>query len=258
MSGQLPLLGASTISVNNAKGRAQRVAVGLASRDYDKAFDEYRAMPTDETKAAYIDTLLLVLNGRMQDTWPIMYDALRIAKEYRYQEDDPGFEEYIKKKLGMNLRTWRDLEQTYQYARRVDPELFTQPFNTAKRNAEKPGDMDEREIGIGKPGPGRGNKTVDNRQPFYSETGGTSAAYLTARIARDRPDILAKMKAGEYKSVRKAAIDAGIIDPEKSKRFQVPTDPEAAGAYLAKHVDEEWLDCMISAFSEAHHDRCPD
>jgi hypothetical protein len=40
---------------------------------------------------------------------------------------------------------------------------------------------------------------------------GNSAEYLVARIARDRPDILEKMKAGEYRSVRQGAIDAGII-----------------------------------------------
>jgi len=34
---------------------------------------------------------------------------------------------------------------------------------------------------------------------------GTNADYLTARIARDRPDILDGMKAGEYTSVRAAA-----------------------------------------------------
>jgi hypothetical protein len=33
---------------------------------------------------------------------------------------------------------------------------------------------------------------------------GTSAEYYTARIARDRPDILEEMKAGKYKSVRAA------------------------------------------------------
>ena len=35
--------------------------------------------------------------------------------------------------------------------------------------------------------------------------------YLVARIARDRPDILERMKAGEFASVREAAREAGII-----------------------------------------------
>ncbi len=37
---------------------------------------------------------------------------------------------------------------------------------------------------------------------------------LTARIARDRPDVLERMKAGEFRSVRAAAIEAGIVKPE--------------------------------------------
>lgn len=40
---------------------------------------------------------------------------------------------------------------------------------------------------------------------------GTHSDRLTARIARDRPDILKRMKAGEFKSVRAAAIEAGIV-----------------------------------------------
>jgi hypothetical protein len=80
---------------------------------------------------------------------------------------------------------------------------------------------------------------------------GNNAAYLTARIARDRPDILEDMKQGKYKSVRAAAIDAGIIDPEKTKRHQLPTDPTAAGRYLAYRVDKEWmLECVDSFMRE--------
>jgi hypothetical protein len=41
---------------------------------------------------------------------------------------------------------------------------------------------------------------------------GHAANYLARRIARDRPDILQEMKDGKYRSVRQAAIAAGIID----------------------------------------------
>ncbi len=43
--------------------------------------------------------------------------------------------------------------------------------------------------------------------------GGTTADYLTARIARDRPDILDRMKEGEFPSVRAAAKEAGLVYP---------------------------------------------
>ncbi len=39
----------------------------------------------------------------------------------------------------------------------------------------------------------------------------TDPDYLTARIARDRPDILARMKAGIFPSVRAAAKAAGLL-----------------------------------------------
>lgn len=52
-------------------------------------------------------------------------------------------------------------------------------------------------------------------------TYGTHGDYLVARIARDRPDILERMKRGEYRSFRRAAIDAGIIKeiPEDDRRL---------------------------------------
>jgi hypothetical protein len=40
---------------------------------------------------------------------------------------------------------------------------------------------------------------------------GRGADYLTARIARDRPDVLKRMEAGEFSSVRQAAIAAGVV-----------------------------------------------
>ena len=57
------------------------------------------------------------------------------------------------------------------------------------------------------PGPGRGHTT----KPHEKAKAGNRSDYLVARIARDRPDILARMKTGEFASVREAARAAGII-----------------------------------------------
>jgi hypothetical protein len=43
---------------------------------------------------------------------------------------------------------------------------------------------------------------------------GTDADYLVARLKRDFPAIFARMEAGEFRSVRAAALEAGIIKPE--------------------------------------------
>ncbi len=51
--------------------------------------------------------------------------------------------------------------------------------------------------------------SADDKGNIITFTRGTNPDYLTARIARDRPDILERMKAGEYKSVRAAARKDG-------------------------------------------------
>ncbi len=65
------------------------------------------------------------------------------------------------------------------------------------------------------PGPGRGKKLP----PKQRAQSGNRSQYLVNRIARDRPDILARMKAGEFAYVRQAAIAAiaaGIITEGRS------------------------------------------
>ena len=128
-------------------------------------------------------------------------------------------------------------------------DLDAEARDRVKRFAENATPLNGHEYGNGMAGPGRGNKTDDNYNVFSGN--GTDSEYLTARIARDRPDILERMKAGEYRSVRSAAIDAGIIDPEKTKRYQLPTDPTKAGKYLAERVDAEWMLACYDAFMKA-------
>ncbi len=61
---------------------------------------------------------------------------------------------------------------------------------------------------------GAGQRTAHDL-PSYR--GGNSAEYLVARIARDRPDILEKMRRGDYEYVRRAAIEAGIVTPRERR-----------------------------------------
>lgn len=60
------------------------------------------------------------------------------------------------------------------------------------------------------PGPATQEEKAANDKQLITSRGPT-ADYLTARIARDRPDVLERMKAGEFPSVRQAGIAAGIV-----------------------------------------------
>ncbi len=79
-----------------------------------------------------------------------------------------------------------------------------------------------------------------------AQDGGTSANYLTARIARDRPDILERMQAGEYPSVRAAALDAGIVRP----RISIPSDVDGAARALARKFTIEELHRLVELLAE--------
>ncbi len=66
---------------------------------------------------------------------------------------------------------------------------------------------------------GRGRIRCVDSTPIQRSS--TNADYLTARIARDHPDILEQMKDGKYKSVRAAAKEAGIVN-ERKQRMRKP------------------------------------
>ncbi len=74
-----------------------------------------------------------------------------------------------------------------------------QDRKTAQARAQQPATL----FDVGRP-------TVEQQEEINGSVttinGDRGATYLTARIARDRPDILERMQAGEYKSGRVGAL----------------------------------------------------
>ena len=58
-----------------------------------------------------------------------------------------------------------------------------------------------------------------------SGTNGNHSEYLAARLARDSPETLEQVKAGDFSSIRAAAVSAGIIKPRKQFAVTPTTDP---------------------------------
>ena len=90
-------------------------------------------------------------------------------------------------------------------------------------------------------------RQVKGSNTTNSIEGDRGADYLTARIARDRPDILERMKIGEYTSVRSAALEAGIVKP----RVSVATNPESFARAALKYLDEDQVERLIELLGEA-------
>jgi hypothetical protein len=93
-----------------------------------------------------------------------------------------------------------------------------------------------------------GNSRSNNDKTYSPATHGTNSAYLTARIARDRPDVLARMQAGEFRSVRAAAIEAGIITP--TPRLNLPADIPGLARALCRRLSTDDLAALIVALKE--------
>lgn len=70
---------------------------------------------------------------------------------------------------------------------------------------------------------------------------GASSTYLARRLLRDNPEIFERLEAGEFSSVRAAALEAGIVKPT----FTCPLEPRRAARLIAKHFSGEQLTQLI-------------
>lgn len=80
---------------------------------------------------------------------------------------------------------------------------------------------------------------------------GNSADYLTARIKRDHPEVFERMKAGEFTSVRQAALAAKIVKPT----FTCPIDPERAANLILKHFELKNVKTLIQLLNSGISNR---
>jgi hypothetical protein len=76
-----------------------------------------------------------------------------------------------------------------------------------------------------------------------SKRGTNSASYLVARLKRDHPEIAAMLAAGGFRSVRAAAIAAGLVAAPTAlddlRRMWRRASPEEQAAFLAEATESE-------------------
>lgn len=94
------------------------------------------------------------------------------------------------------------------------------------------------EIGNGRADESRGDNITSTER-------GTSQTYLLRRLARDAPEVLERVKSGEFKSARAAAIEAGIIKPVPTVRLV--SDINVIAAKLCQHLTPEQRHALAEA-----------
>jgi hypothetical protein len=94
---------------------------------------------------------------------------------------------------------------------------------------------------------GNGRKDESRGDKITSTDRGTSQRYLLQRLARDAPDILERVKTGEIKSARAAAIEAGIITAFPSIALK---DPVHAAQRMLDRKGQAWCLQLLEELSE--------
>ena len=106
------------------------------------------------------------------------------------------------------------------------------------------------------PGPEGFAKAGDNQHSLGCDVvtarsqgdGGNSAAYLAARLKKaGRDDLLEQVKTGEIRSVRAAAIKAGIVKDVPTVRMN---DPTKAAQSIVSRMGEDWAAHLAAAITE--------
>jgi len=105
------------------------------------------------------------------------------------------------------------------------------------------------EIGNGRPDESR--VAIRHSKPA-NQVSSDSWDRILPRLARDAPKVLDRVKSGEIKSARAAAIEAGIIKPVPTVRL-VP-DPARAAASIVERMDRAWCVALATAIAERLRD----
>ena len=198
-------------------------------------------------------TFFLAINKILDNDYYKQYEDPRHGEVFTFK----SLRDFVVHPEGLDIPDWTPFMKALQaqdngsaakdlYWRMVRLDAMLDPL---VGSSESPPVIPVQDIGIskGKAGPGRGNKRGDGITRFPVEGKGTSRSYLLGRLARDAPDILERVKAGEIKSARAAAIEAGIITPFPSIALKDPA--HAAQRMLAKK-GQAWCLQLLEELSE--------
>jgi hypothetical protein len=232
--------------------------------------EKFHRFNSDEARSAYAHRWVEIAAGTLNKAWPILYELLRLVRDRELYRNPrcaempelklrsyASFEEYFEERVKQPFSTWAELESTYQFVTQYAPDLLAETFEKAKEQVREVQARAEEAKPLAKPGrPTNEEVTARAEAPLplqehhgqpktekpddvrFSETRqdyGNSADYLTARIARDAPEVLEEMKAGQHASVRSAAKKAGLVKPE----LRCVAKVQNVAAAIRKHFTPE-------------------
>lgn len=235
-----------------AKGNVKAVqftSKTVSNQSYRDILGEFNRFTSDEARAAFAKTWIFKASLALDETWPVLYELLRLVQERKlFLRDDPisktpgypDFKSFFEATLKKPFTQWAELESTYHFVNANCPEVLGKPYTEARktlaaRAAEVKPLANHGEFG-------RGRKRDDNGMPI--SRGSNSSEYLLARIKRDRPDLIPEIGEGKkYPSVRSAAQAAGIA--VGNRQVYMSSDPSIAAKKLLSSFDAAYIDELV-------------
>ena len=246
-------------------GRGVLRAARYAPRRVEEAITEYKRLNTRGARIAFADHWIGLWARDFDEAWPLLYELLHLVEEEGLYKDPrrvgptaagsehgnvrgyDSFAEYFEDRVSRPFGTWAELESTYRYVEIHKPELFGNAYGDVVKRL----DALERELAAGKTINAAGNHHpepgVDIIHTRTKHGGGTSAEYNLRRLVRDHPDVAARLKTGEFRSVHAAARAAGIAHRVLSIRLD---DPASAARSLIRNAEVEFLQALVSELQE--------
>jgi hypothetical protein len=184
-------------------------------------------------------TFFMSINRILDEGFYREYFDPRLEKTFSF----PGLLEFVTDREGLDISDWVPFMKALRaqddgsaakdlYWRMVGIDSRLDPF-TAQACAAQP--LTQRgEIGKGRVPENR--MAIGQSKPA-ERLSSNSQERILRRLARDRPDVLERVKTGEIKSARAAAIEAGIITPFPSLQLK---DPSPTAQKLLAKKGKEW------------------
>ena len=230
---------------DNLAGRSSGMAVPTPELIALNAMDirrRFHSLENDSQRSGFLDAIVSK-RGRNLGDWARFYEAVEIVREqddYWKGKGYKTFENFWHDTAGPSFRSFKELEDVYNFAKTACPELFNIDFNGARQLRKRLKALSNTRSGqMATAGSSKKRLYADTSEAHaalreamqWHNAGGTSLEYRLAKLKRDRPDIAARVIAGEYfKYLRTGQIGIDMAAAEraaygeKSRRLNRPVN----------------------------------
>src|SRR5262249_963215 len=119
------------------RSKAWSSSTGLLNKPLEQAMSDFRALTSEDARAAYADKWISLTAVRLEEAWPMLYELLRIVKERELWKREASLEgqktyldfaSYFEARTGKPFAVWGELETTYTFVATYRPELLQQLY----------------------------------------------------------------------------------------------------------------------------------